>query len=206
MRRVDVVKCWPFTGATADVDTSDEQDVQRFLPPMRVTKFRWWAHELDIIRSTQDAAIIQEIPSPQPETPRSGGIATANFVAEAQLFVVNSNTDSCQVAHQENSKEEKGKTKLTKGKLKAPKKRSIVEIFADARLVEKDDADGKEDKLNCTKVELNSKIKKKKMKKVMIVNKLIKKKKNKLKKHVQTSNKVCKLPYTFKYVIIIVLM
>ncbi|KAK2662710.1 hypothetical protein Ddye_001284 [Dipteronia dyeriana] len=48
MRSVDVVKCWPF-------DEVNKEDMETLLPPITVTKFRWWSHELDLLRSTNDA-------------------------------------------------------------------------------------------------------------------------------------------------------
>ncbi|TXG54172.1 hypothetical protein EZV62_019428 [Acer yangbiense] len=48
MRSVDVVKCWPF-------DEVNKDDMETLLPPITVTKFQWWSHELDLLRSTNDA-------------------------------------------------------------------------------------------------------------------------------------------------------
>lgn len=43
---MDVVKCWPFDG-----DGDGDGDESVLLPPMEVPKFRWWSHELELLRS-----------------------------------------------------------------------------------------------------------------------------------------------------------
>ncbi|KAK9285742.1 hypothetical protein L1049_024942 [Liquidambar formosana] len=53
MRTVDVVKCWPFGGddSEEEVKPKEEGAVVGLLPPITVPKFRWWSHELELLRS-----------------------------------------------------------------------------------------------------------------------------------------------------------
>ena len=63
MRSVDVVKCWPFDG-----DGHGDESV--LLPPMEVPKFRWWSHEVELLRSAaaqRKSSHIHQVESQKPD-------------------------------------------------------------------------------------------------------------------------------------------
>lgn len=103
MRSVDIGKCWPFAS-----DVTPEA-VDTLLPPITITKFRWWSHELHLLRSNTT-----QHPSVSDTKPRENDEKMVDMV--------------CQVdAHGD----ERRRVKMAaKAKCRAPKKRSIVEIFA----------------------------------------------------------------------------
>lgn len=103
MRTVDVAKCWPFDGK------SDEA----FLPPIRVTKFRWWSDELGVLQLDD-----KERDMVFGESSESGNVEVALSERTGK-----GNEVKCHVR--------------MKAKSRAPKKRSIVEIFAVAPQVER---------------------------------------------------------------------
>ncbi|KAH7526084.1 hypothetical protein JRO89_XSUnG0060200 [Xanthoceras sorbifolium] len=160
MRSVDVVKCWPFSGESDEIN---KKDIETLLPPITVTKFRWWSHELDLLRSN---------PSPTNDDD------------------VNPHIDDSCLSSQAGRKHMR---LAIKSKSKAPKKRSIAEIFASARQIDHFDA-AQEHQLNSTNVDFHFKIQKKNNnnKKKKTVNKLMnsnRKLKNKSLKNVLISNK-----------------
>ncbi|XP_044503677.1 uncharacterized protein LOC123224171 isoform X2 [Mangifera indica] len=211
MRSVDVVKCWPFSGGTDEI--VNKEDIDRLLPPITVTKFRWWSHELDLLRSSnnsnsssvvnaeaeEDNKLVEE---EEEEEKLDMVCPVCRVFTAATVNALNAHIDNCLV---QASREERRRMRLAiKAKSRPPKKRSIVEIFAESRQIDKLDVnddnlhkvDGQQHELDCTDVEFNSKIvkkKKKKMKKVKILNKLMhnkKKLKNKsLKNKLITNNK-----------------
>lgn len=224
MRSVDVVKCWPFSGGTDEI--VNKEDIDRLLPPITVTKFRWWSHELDLLRSSnnsnsssvvnaeaeEDNKLVEE--EEEEEEKLDMVCPVCRVFTAATVNALNAHIDNCLV---QASREERRRMRLAiKAKSRPPKKRSIVEIFAESRQIDKLDVnddnlhkvDGQQHELDCTDVEFNSKIvkkKKKKMKKVKILNKLMhnkKKLKNKsLKNKLITNNKVCDLGITLYIVV-----
>ncbi|KAJ7963883.1 Inter-alpha-trypsin inhibitor heavy chain like [Quillaja saponaria] len=102
MRSVDVLKCYPYDVKEGKID------VEAMLPPITVTKFRWWSDELEASRSN---GVLRDDGESVEKTEELVG------VEEEKL-----ETDSC--AAQARREERR------KAKSKAPKKRSIAEIFA----------------------------------------------------------------------------
>ncbi|KAJ0111399.1 hypothetical protein Patl1_01488 [Pistacia atlantica] len=193
MRSVDVVKCWPFSGGTDEIIS--KEDIAPLLPPITVTKFRWWSHELDLLRSSnnsnssgvENAEAKEENKLVEEEEEKLDMVCPiCRVFTAATVNAVNAHIDSCLV---QASREDRRQMRLAiKAKSRPPKKRSIVEIFAESRQIDKvdvdddnlDEEDGQLHELDCTSAEFNFKIEKKKknkMKKVKIVNKLTKRKK-----------------------------
>ncbi|KAF8018083.1 hypothetical protein BT93_H3094 [Corymbia citriodora subsp. variegata] len=176
MRSEDIAKCWPFGGGGGGGgDGAIARKVaESLLPPMSVPRFRWWSRELEIARSTRDdldapsrgAGDAHGLVSPAPtsvEEPRgSSGEPTRSEIitfdcpvcgvlTAATVNAVNAHVDGC-LARQEEKRQMKAKTKS-----RAPKKRSIVEIFAmspqvqrvsggeDSTVVEEDDEEEEEE-------------------------------------------------------------
>ncbi|GKV48527.1 hypothetical protein SLEP1_g55337 [Rubroshorea leprosula] len=159
-RSVDVAKCWPFTHAP-DTNISVET-VQSLLPPITVTKFRWWAHELHLLNSSSHRCS-------DVNCPVCGGFTAANV-----------NGCLAQAPPEERRSQTKPKSRI-------PKKRSIVEIFAVAPQIHRldDDDDNRNFKTERQKT-------KKKNKRATIARKLMvkkKKKQQKLKKERLVLNK-----------------
>ncbi|XP_057953395.1 uncharacterized protein LOC131147821 [Malania oleifera] len=168
MRRVDVEKSWPFSGGDShhDHDLNPEL-MEPFLPPITVPKFRWWAYELELVKSNQVAVENPKIQAGNEERPQvelaenktsfdskplepdsvspEGGLGPDGeklemvcpvcrvFVA-ATVNAVNAHMDSCLV-HASRVERRQMKT-AARAKPRAPKKRSIVEIFAVAPQIE----------------------------------------------------------------------
>lgn len=184
------------------------------LPPITVAKFRWWSHELELLKSKEDeneesSSAVEEIPQDitrnydDDDDDAAEKLETVCPVfrqfSGGTVNVVNAHVDSCLA---EASREERRRqlTLAVKGKSRQPKKRSIVEIFAVSQQIQKvdvdadddenlDAVDGQEDEMN-SKSETKKK-KKKKVKKVKVVNKLIIKNKNNKKDKLKKMNKVC---------------
>lgn len=135
-----MVKCWPFD------ETCSEETVKSLLPPIVVKRFTWWLHELE---QTAEELQISEIKSKK--VSEKGETSSRNAGADL-----------------EDAEEgvKASKLKSFKGKMRATKKRSIVEIFAVAPPVmgeegeEEDDDDG----ANCN-VGISRRASKKKKKK-----------------------------------------
>ncbi|XVF58545.1 hypothetical protein PTKIN_Ptkin07bG0074900 [Pterospermum kingtungense] len=206
MRSIDVVKCWPFSGGPSTSDdcngnsSINKQTMESLLPPITVTKFRWWSDELDLLKSTELAN--KENNKLQKMQPRKrkdvlpvnlhvGGqkydersdmleCPVCGAFAASTVNALNAHVDSCLAqACREERRQMRMAIKATKSK---PKKRSIAEIFAAApqihKAVDADDDDCLDEDQNGS---FNSKLNcKKKNKKVAIVKKL-RKKKRKLK-------------------------
>ncbi|KAF2302190.1 hypothetical protein GH714_033691 [Hevea brasiliensis] len=206
MRAVDVGKCWPFgaSGGGEDPDENEisEQRLEALLPPITVTKFRWWSHELSKIQQQQQQGVAgipgNEAKEEDEEKLEIVCPVCGNFAA-ATLKAVNAHVDSC-LAHAQREDRRNMRMSL-KAKSKSPKKRSIIEIFAVSPQIERvvdDDAiahdddfphahdDGDLDVLKTKHDEQKRKkvnINKKKIKKAAIANKLmLDQKKKKLKK------------------------
>ncbi|EOX92977.1 hypothetical protein QUC31_003915 [Theobroma cacao] len=231
MRSIDVVKCWPFSGASSSsLDDDDngnsrinKQTVESLLPPITVTKFRWWSEELDRLKSTELANIQSSSSNMENNKLQETQLRNQNNLLQVYLHVeeksderldmlecpvcgafaastvnaLNAHVDSCLAqASREERRQMRMAIKATKSR--APKKRSIVEIFAAAPQIHKveDAAEDNnlldEDENGSFKSELNCKIerpkKKKKKKKVAIVKKLMKKKR-KMKKNKNKNKK-----------------
>nr|POE52445.1 hypothetical protein CFP56_52716 [Quercus suber] len=168
MRTVDVVKCWPFAksseinvadGGDEDKDKSKE-DIKASLPPITVAKFRWWSQELQSVKSNQTHHQLARIqgeqdgfPTKESEFGEENSEKAVSEVAEEKLEMVcpvcrvftaatvnavNAHIDSCLA---QASKEERRQMR----KAKAPKKRSIAEIFAVAPQIEAVDVDDDDD-------------------------------------------------------------
>lgn len=99
-----MVKCWPFD------ETCSEETVKSLLPPIVVKRFTWWLHELE---QTAEELQISEIKSRK--VSEKGETSSRNAGADL-----------------EDAEEgvKASKLKSFKGKMRATKKRSIVEIFA----------------------------------------------------------------------------
>ncbi|KAB2011242.1 hypothetical protein ES319_D09G006900v1 [Gossypium barbadense] len=219
MRSIDVVKCWPFSGAasssssSSDDDDDDDDDGNRkiskqtmesFLPPITVTKFRWWSEELDRLKSTELANIQSSsnqsdflqvnlhVGEKSDEGPDMLECPVCGAFAASTVNALNAHVDSCLA--QASRKERRQMRMSIKGtKSRTPKKRSITEIFAVAPQIHKVDAlddenlldegeNGSLEELNCKIEKPKKKKKKKKKKKVEIVNKFMNKRR-KLKTH-----------------------
>ncbi|XP_022750752.1 uncharacterized protein LOC111299674 isoform X2 [Durio zibethinus] len=223
MRSIDVVKSWPFCGGSSSSSDDDngnsmvnKQTMESLLPPITVIKFRWWSEELDLLKSTELANIESsgmENNKLQETQPRSeNDLLQVNLhvgeksdersdmlecpvcgaFAASTVNALNAHVDSCLAqACREERRQMRMAIKATKSR--APKKRSIVEIFAaapqihmvvdaadDNNLLDENENGSLDNKLNC-KIERPKK-KKKKKKKVAIVKKL-KKRKRKLEKN-----------------------
>ncbi|TQD71591.1 hypothetical protein C1H46_042861 [Malus baccata] len=251
MRTVDVLKCYPFAVADNydDEDTKKKKEAEAaaLLPPMTVTKFNWWSHELHRSkRSNKNKEVLTLVNKESSDIPRNDIEFTAveqrldevvaadgdgaaeseetlkssdddlsslvcpvckDFVAST-VNGVNAHIDGC-LASREERRRQMGKIKS-----KAPKKRSIAEIFAVAPqiqthekdLCERDDVDGDN---NCkvlgesgSVLKATKKVKKrKKEKRVMLLeeennNKKFKKKKIKMTKNdglIANKDHSCKL-------------
>ncbi|KAF7833538.1 uncharacterized protein G2W53_015871 [Senna tora] len=146
MRSVDVLKCWPFrTTSSSDVT---REDLKSCLPPMTVPKFRWWSDELNAVRSadhddlgkSENQPLDDEISVSESESVKSEKSVGAEeeklemvcpvcrVFNAATLTAVNAHIDGCLA---QTMKEERRHMRMMslKSKSKAPKKRSIAEIF-----------------------------------------------------------------------------
>ncbi|XP_073028505.1 uncharacterized protein [Primulina eburnea] len=104
MRSVNMVKSWPFD------DFATEQTVDSFLPPITVKKFSWWLDELEYSRS---GMAIDAVNSKMKKTVEGKGETSLRGVEDVEESDMD--IEGFEV-------------------VKAPKKRSIVEIFAAAPL------------------------------------------------------------------------
>ncbi|KAA3456101.1 serine-rich adhesin for platelets-like [Gossypium australe] len=218
MRSIDVVKCWPFSGAASSSDDDDgnrkisKQTMESFLPPITVTKFRWWSEELDRLKSTELANIQSSsnqsdflqvnlhVGEKSDERPDMLECPVCGAFAASTVNALNAHVDSC-LAQASRKERRQMRMSIKATKSRTPKKRSITEIFAVAPQIHKVDAlddenlldedeNGSLEELNCKiekpkkKMEKKKKKKKKKKtkKKVEIVNKFMNRKR-KLKKH-----------------------
>lgn len=122
MRSVDVAKCWPF-------DEANEADVRAALPPMTIKKFRWWFDELKLADGNNKAEEDddQEEESDLEET-------TLECLRRMKRVRKGKSVKVVKVV----------KSKKAKPKVKAPKKRSIVELFAVAPQVDRLNSDDDE--------------------------------------------------------------
>ncbi|KAK7305031.1 hypothetical protein VNO77_42930 [Canavalia gladiata] len=149
MRSVDVFKCWPF--ATGDVS---REEVESWLPPMTVPKSGWRSDELTGLRSNRaDAGGVEQTDnlkkqavsrnsdegeSANEDTSLAGVGASAEEEEEkmemvcpvcrdfnaATLTAVNAHIDGCLAKVMKDERRQ-----MRRLKSKAPKKRSIAEIF-----------------------------------------------------------------------------
>ncbi|XWS44482.1 hypothetical protein CRYUN_Cryun15aG0048800 [Craigia yunnanensis] len=199
MRSIDVENCWPFSGGSSSDDdngnsTINKQTMESLLPPITVTKFRWWSEELDLLKSTELAnlessgmennKLLERQPRNQSdllqvnlhvgeksdersdmlECPVCGAFAASTVNA------LNAHVDSCLAqACREERRQMRMTIKATKSR--TPKKRSIVEIFAAAPPIHKvvdaaaDDNWLDEDENGSSDNKLNCKIERPKKKK-----------------------------------------
>ncbi|XP_050227301.1 uncharacterized protein LOC126676961 [Mercurialis annua] len=175
-RAVDLEKCWPFSGCGGGGDD---------LPPITVKKFRWWSHELNKIKITNQKEQEQE-------------------EAEDQDYGISRNDEEAKDNNNNTGQRDEKKKKINiplksfKSKSKSPKKRSILEIFAVSPQVHKvDDDDDEQDEEESQDEKAKKKIKKKRIKikndknkkKIAILNNsTVDKKLNKFKKKKKQKN------------------
>ncbi|KAM5579988.1 hypothetical protein ABKV19_009631 [Rosa sericea] len=225
MRTADVFKCCPFVDDDHDDKVMSKEQAESLLPPITVTKFKLWSHELDRLKSNlqpQEETILtltnkesaEEIPTNDHQFPAVPERHEEVEVAEkapgsflcpvckdfegASVNAVHAHVDRCLV---HTSREERRPVKrggAAKAKSKAPKKRSIAEIFAVAPPIptvdetnEDEASENEEDEdqqlVVCTTTKLKAKkVKKRKKEKSVVLleennnfNKKINKKKNK---------------------------
>lgn len=144
MRSVDVFKSWPFA-----VGELTREEVEAWLPPMTVPKSRWWSDELAVLRSNRSGEeesenLPEEVSgsddgSESAKSGRSFAVAASEEKEKkllemicpvcrefnaATLTAVNAHMDGCLAR---TMKEER--RQMRRSKSKAPKKRSIAEIF-----------------------------------------------------------------------------
>lgn len=111
-----MAKCWPF-------DEANEEDVRAVLPPIAIKKFRWWFDEIELVDGNNN-------------------ILDDEDDEEEEVSDLESETLEClRMKNVQKGKSAKVKgvnwKKAAKPKAKAPKKRSIVELFAVAPQVER---------------------------------------------------------------------
>ncbi|KAF2290635.1 hypothetical protein GH714_014809 [Hevea brasiliensis] len=60
IRTVDVRKCWPFRDPDENENENEinQQRLEALLPPINVTKFRWWSNELNSIQQHQEQRVL----------------------------------------------------------------------------------------------------------------------------------------------------
>ncbi|KAL5989827.1 hypothetical protein ACLOJK_010722 [Asimina triloba] len=135
MRSVDVEKSWPFVRAG---DELPKDEKERMLPPIVCKKYRWWGDELKAARSEKHETERAGKEAPE-EDPTVKICPVCETFTASTMNAVNAHIDSCL---SQASKEDRRKAKS-----RAPKKRSIVEIFAVAPQIERqaDDEDDDED-------------------------------------------------------------
>ncbi|XP_011098069.1 uncharacterized protein LOC105176840 isoform X2 [Sesamum indicum] len=119
MRSVNVLKCWPFD------ETTSEETVKSLLPPIAVKKFTWWLDELEYMQ-LESAETVKRSQKQKKKMLERGETSLGNEDGDAE----ESDIDVEEVM-------EVVKVKSLRGKSKAPKKRSIMEIFAVAPPVER---------------------------------------------------------------------
>lgn len=114
-----MVNCWPFD------ETFSEETVKSLLPPITVKKFTWWLDELEYMHS-ESVKTVNRSQNKKKKVLEKG---------ETSLRNEDQDVEECDIDAAEGM--EIVKVKSVKGKMKAPKKRSIVEIFAVAPQVER---------------------------------------------------------------------
>ncbi|KAL0286272.1 UNVERIFIED_CONTAM: hypothetical protein Sangu_2739800 [Sesamum angustifolium] len=119
MRSVNVLKCWPFD------ETTSEETVKSLLPPIAVKKFTWWLDELEYMQ-LESAETVKSSKKQKKKMLERGETSLGNEDGDVE----ESDTDVEEVM-------DVVKVKSLRGKSKAPKKRSIMEIFAVAPPVER---------------------------------------------------------------------
>ncbi|KAE8735816.1 HVA22-like protein F [Hibiscus syriacus] len=195
MRSIDVVKCWPFTGASSSGDDDDDdgtgklskQSMESLLPPITVSKFRWWSDELDLLKSTelqssgmeknnlQEKQVNLHVGEKSDERSDMLECPVCGAFAASTVNALNAHVDSC-LAQASRQERRQMRMLIRPTKSRTPKKRSITDIFAVAPQIQKVDHDPKKKKVAIMKKSMNKrrKLKKKKNNKqngLMIVNK-----------------------------------
>ncbi|KAL0328304.1 UNVERIFIED_CONTAM: hypothetical protein Scaly_2263000 [Sesamum calycinum] len=127
MRSVNVLKCWPFD------ETTSEETVKSLLPPIAVKKFTWWLDELEYMQ-LESAVTVKSSKKQKKKMLERGETSLGNEDGDVE----ESDTDVEEVM-------DVVKVKSLRGKSKAPKKRSIMEIFAVAPPVERVSSEEEED-------------------------------------------------------------
>ncbi|KAE8694442.1 hypothetical protein F3Y22_tig00110783pilonHSYRG00246 [Hibiscus syriacus] len=200
MRSIDVVKCWPFSGDSSSGDDDDDgnskmskQSMESLLPPITVTKFRWWSDELDLLKSIelqssssrgmeknnlQEKEVNLHVGEKSYERSDMLECPVCGAFSASTVNALNAHVDSC-LAQASRQARRQMRMLIRPTKSRTPKKRSITEIFAVAPQIQKVDA--LEEDENGGLEELNCKTERPKKKKVAIVKKLMNKR-TKLKK------------------------
>ncbi|XP_057796145.1 uncharacterized protein LOC131012257 [Salvia miltiorrhiza] len=108
MRSINVVKCWPFD------ETLSEETVKSLLPPIVVKRFTWWLDELEYLSSetAEKLTIFEKKTNKVSEKGETSSINAGRDLEDTEEGV------------------KEVKLKSFKGKMRATKKRSILEIFA----------------------------------------------------------------------------
>ncbi|KAI3457085.1 hypothetical protein Pfo_013748 [Paulownia fortunei] len=125
MRSVNVVKCWPFDEA------SSEESVQSLLPPITVKKFIWWLDGLQYLDSKSSKNVDNSKKKKKVQEKGESSLRSEDDVEDSAVDV----GEGMGVV----------KVKSSRAKAKAPKKRSILEIFAVAPQVERVNSEEEEE-------------------------------------------------------------
>ncbi|CAA2954071.1 Hypothetical predicted protein [Olea europaea subsp. europaea] len=183
MRSVNVVKCWPF-------DETDEDVVKSLLPPITLKKFTWWFDVLELSRSESITSLQNSKKKKKVQEKGESSLRRQEYMEESDLDA----EEFIGVA---------AKLKPSRGKVKprAPKKRSIKELFAVAPPVDivSSEEEDEEDFLDSKEIKWGLKGKrneKKKNNKEIFLSKL--KKTKKINKFKKKSNKAMDLPVANK--------
>lgn len=108
MRSINVVNSWPFD------ETFGEETVKSLLPPIVVKRFTWWLDELELLQS-ETAQKLKISEKKTKKVLEKGETSSRNVDRDLE-----GSEEGVKVV----------KVKSLKGKMRATKKRSIVEIFA----------------------------------------------------------------------------
>lgn len=135
MRGRDLGRCWPFR------DNVKKEVAEAILPPISVTKFRWWSHELEALKSSNISETVTAAAAAQKQEEEKVIIMekicpVCGVFVTATVNAMNAHIDSCLAQTITNQKRKNNSNGAVKPKSRTPKKRSIAEIFAVAPPVE----------------------------------------------------------------------
>ncbi|GMI99316.1 hypothetical protein HRI_003600900 [Hibiscus trionum] len=190
MRSIDVVKCWPFAVAGADDNGNSKiskQTMGSLLPPITVTKFRWWSDELEKNKleekqprnQSDSLQVFLHVGEKSDESSDMLECPVCGAFAASTVNALNAHVDSC-LAQASRQERRQMRVPVKPTKSRTPKKRSITEIFADAPQIHKVDEQ---------KQELNCKIERPRKKKKVAIVKMLMNKRSKLKKKKKNNKK-----------------
>ncbi|XP_077226935.1 uncharacterized protein LOC143860252 [Tasmannia lanceolata] len=203
-RSVDIGKCWPF-----DEESKDLEKNEVLLPPIFCRKFRWWSDEFEVVKSSHEVVEkanveeeeekmeveMEEVVVDLREEKEGLGFDDEDSMVKicpvcgiftaSTINAVNAHIDSCLA---QASREERRQLRTAgKAKMRTPKKRSIVEIFAIAPQIEV--VEEEEEGLEAGEGENGKKKRKNKLKKKLVEMKKMKKKKKMKMTHRSVSEK-----------------